>query len=521
MARSTRVCAVVAGALAAALPGAGAAATATVSLPSLSPVARTLATFASYNVDPSCNRGFHHTDFDNENLAAAASALRPARLRFGGSGADALVYGFSPGAPECAGIPAVPASCDYVTPGCLNATHWAALYGMSQKAGADFIFGVSINLADACAAGAGYAWNATNSGRLLAHLRATGQAVRLFELGNEVNNNGGPPCNLTAAMQAAALNEFHATLAAQLPGAALVGPDTGGAAPLAWLNALLPLVRPGVLSAITHHVYNGVSRGTFNSPEQLDRPLPEIAWYTNVTRALAPHSEVWAGENGPTGGGDDGTCGADAACGLFATTLWYADDMALRAAAGFAQYNRQSLWGGAYGLVNSESGAMALGRHDAVVLRPDFWVSFLWKRTLGRDVLAATSSSRTLRAYAFSGPPPSPHAAADACGAGAGGAAAQLLLLNLLNATVSVALPAPAGAPRFAAWSLVPAPGAGGGAFGTRAALNGATLPPAVDVRAGDPHTFLDGIVQPPVRGTAAGGVQLPPLSTTFLCYGA
>ena len=62
---------------------------------------------------------------------------------------------------------------------------------------------------------------------------------------------------------------------------------------------------------------------------------------------------------------------------------------------------------------------------------------------------------------------------------------------------------------------------AGGGAFGTRAALNGATLPPAVDVRAGDPHVFLDGIVQPPVRGTAAGGVQLPPLSTTFLCYGA
>jgi len=49
------------------------------------------AAYASYNIDPSCNRGFHSIDFSNGNLAAAGRALAPAVLRFGGSGADALV----------------------------------------------------------------------------------------------------------------------------------------------------------------------------------------------------------------------------------------------------------------------------------------------------------------------------------------------------------------------------------------------------------------------------------------------
>ena len=70
-------------------------------------------------------------------------------------------------------------------------------------------------------------------------------------------------------------------------------------------------------------------------------------------RALAPQAEVWAGEDGPTGGGEDGTCGAASACGTFSTVLGYADDLCLRAAKGFRQYQRQDLVGGRYGLVGT------------------------------------------------------------------------------------------------------------------------------------------------------------------------
>ena len=216
----------------------------------------------------------------------------------------------------------------------------------------------------------------------------------------------------------------------------------------------------------------------------------------------------------PIGGGNDGTCGALSVCGTFASVIFYADDMGLRAKHGFAQYNRQDLFGGAYGLVNSPTGRMALALEDAVVIRPDFWVSWLMKRTLGLSVLNATSSSRMLRAYAFAGAPPSLFAS-EHCGGVA------LLLINLDNGTAptAVALPAVAGASSFAAWSL--APSASGGAFGEDATLNGALLPTDVDVSKGDPRLFLQRIVQAPVAGKVGDGAQLPPLSATFLCYGA
>jgi hypothetical protein len=521
--------------LATAVAAATAAATAAAAAPSApvvvtlvsdAPISTTEPTFASWNIDPSCNRGFRDTAFDNANLLAAAVALRPSRLRFGGSGADALVYGLSDGAPECAAAGVNESACftGYTTPGCLNASHWDALFSLAQNSDTDFIFGVSINLAEACAAGPGYVWNASNAATLLAYLRRSGQAVWGFELGNEANNNGGAPCNLTPAMQAGAFNAFARMVAEALPGAKLIGPDTGYASWQTWLSALLPLVRPGLLHAVTHHVYLGMERKDFNVPDLFDTPVPEIEWYTSACRSLAPTAQIWAGENGPIGGGNDGTCGAESVCGTFASTLFYADDMALRAKHGFSQYNRQDLFGGAYGLTASPSGAMALARDDVVAVRPDFWTSFLWKRTLGLSVLNATSSSRLVRAYAFAGAPPSPFASGlcGGGGGGSGGSGLQLLLLNLDNATSAAVTLPPAGAGAsvtFAAWSLTPT--ASGGPFARVAALNGAVLPAAIDVARGDPRSFLERIVQPPVTGLVSGGAELPPLSTTFLCYSA
>jgi hypothetical protein len=314
-------------------------------------------------------------------------------------------------------------------------------------------------------------------------------------------------------MQAAALTVFGSMLSSALPSAKLIGPDTGCRDWQAWLQALLPLARPGLLHAVTHHVYLGMERRNFNDPDLLDSSLPEIEWYASTVAALQPAAQIFAGENGPIGGGNDGTCGKDSVCGTFASTIYYADDMALRAKHGFAQYNRQDLFGGGYGLVNSPSGAMALTRTDALHITPDLWTSFLWKRTLGLSVLNATSSSRLVRAYAFRGAPPSPFAS-GLCGA------LELLLINLDNSTAAtpVVLPPAAAGATFAAWSL--APGAGG-AFASEAILNGAPLPAAIDVSVRDPRDFLQHIVQPPVVGLVSAGLALPPLSTNFVCYSA
>ena len=187
--------------------------------------------------------------------------------------------------------------------------------------------------------------------------------------------------------------------------------------------------------------------------------------------------------------------------------------MALRALHGFTAYQRQDLFGGAYGLTNSPSGSMALTAADPVVIRPDYWVAFLWKRLLGPRVLNATSSDPRIRAYAFAGPPPSPFAE-PACAS----AAQQVLLLNLDAGSAHVSLPPGSPAARYAAWSLTSG-AADGDPFSLLAALNGSPLPTTVDAAVVNPATFLSSIEQPPVTGRAADGVVVPALSTTFVCY--
>jgi hypothetical protein len=183
-------------------------------------------TYASWNIDSSCNRGFHKTNFSNPNLLVAAKGLSPSRLRFGGSGNDALVYGLSSGSPECADISPTN-DCGYVTPGCLNASHWDNLYKFAESSGTQFIFGVAWGLPQACSEGASYTWNGTNAATLLSYMSSHNQTMWGFELGNEVNNNGGVPCNQTAQQQAAGMEKFAEMATAHQPEAMLIGPDSG------------------------------------------------------------------------------------------------------------------------------------------------------------------------------------------------------------------------------------------------------------------------------------------------------
>jgi hypothetical protein len=158
--------------------------------------------------------------------------------------------------------------------------------------------------------------------------------------------------------------------------------------------------------------------------------------------------------------------------------------------------------------------SMALGAEEPVAIKPDYWVAFLWKRTLGTAVLNATSSDPLLRAYAFLGRPPSPFSPAP-CQA----SPLQLLLINLSNTTkAQVTLPPAAGGSTFSAWVLSPL---GGDPFGTQALVNNVQAPTIIDAAKVDPTTFLQEIIWPPVTGGVADGLGLPPLSTTFLCYGS
>eukprot|EP00041_Stephanoeca_diplocostata_P013955 m.249823 g.249823 ORF g.249823 m.249823 type:complete len:191 (-) comp19529_c0_seq2:954-1526(-) len=165
----------------------------------------------------------------------------------------------------------------------------------------------------------------------------------------------------------------------------LVGPDSGYLKPQQWLEGFLEHAG-GLVHAVTHHVYPGVTLNNWNQSSTLDRVLSDIGWYVPIVRNGAPQAQIWAGEDGPTGGGEDGTCGAASACGTYATVPWYADDLGIRAKHGFAQWQRQDLIGGRYGLLSIPHDNEFLGPDDPVGIHPDFWVNFLWKRLMGTVV---------------------------------------------------------------------------------------------------------------------------------------
>lgn len=487
-----------------------------ITLESSTPVNTIGRTYVSTNLDPSCNRGFHHTAFSNPNLLAALTALAPSRLRFGGSGADSLVYGMDDAASLCAGTPPAPAppanGCSFGTPGCLNSTHWDNLYHLTNASGTEFIFGISYGGEHSCSST--YEWanstGYTNARNFLSYLSKNDQYIYGYEVGNEVNL-GEKNCHSNPGQQARALSAFHAlAVDSNLPGGpgATIGPDTGDIDAETWLTGFLPLTPQ--LTAATHHQYNGATQAKWDEPAQLDGLLPEILWFSALVRSISPETQVWGGEVGPHGGGENGTCLDYAICGTYASSVWFADDLALRAKHGYHHYQRQDLFGGAYGLTRGAvSGNLSLNAVEGLTLLPDFWTAFIWKRTLGLGVLNVSSSAPTVRAYAFSGPPPSPFAAPNCTGS-------QYLLINLAGDAPETATlpPSPPGS-LFSAWTL----GAGAeGVFGPLATLNGVALPEVVDVATIDPNTFLKAITQPPIRGSVQAGVVLPPHSTTFVC---
>jgi hypothetical protein len=142
-------------------------------------------------------------------------------------------------------------------------------------------------------------------------------------------------------------------------------------------------------------------------------------WFTSVVKEFAPTAQIWAGEDGPIGGGNDGTlrcsvlfsvhhivyattrnfasavaanvllymsvpcactyytgsCGGNRSiCTTYASALTYADDLGLRAKHGFSQYQRQAFFGGSYGLTDTKAKhpQSALGADEPLLLRPGY-----------------------------------------------------------------------------------------------------------------------------------------------------
>jgi hypothetical protein len=372
-------------------------------------VGETNVNYASWTIDSSYNRGFVHIDFDNHNLLAAAKSLAPSTIRFGGGGNDYLSYQPYSNCNSSAD------NDDFV---CLNTSHWNSLYNWANASGTEFIFGISYDFVKACAEKSAYVWKPDQAISMVKYIQSQKQTIWGFELGNEVNNRQ-KSCSTTGGQQAAAFKLFQSDVLNKLyPDKAsrphLIGPDVGFLDPELFLGDFLGNFSD--LYAVTYHVYSWLQRRNYDFSMPIDNSLRDgEGWYPGMVHAKAPEAQVWAGEDGPISGGEDGTCGGkfangsssgNSVCGTYATVPWYANDLGSRAVLGFSQYflwltfakhgmsricecteimacctagssryQRQDLVGGRYGLLQISHDGEALGKTDALRINPDFWAS--------------------------------------------------------------------------------------------------------------------------------------------------
>ena len=276
----------------------------------------------------------------------------PGRIRFGGTGNDALYY-------QVGGAPA----CHATSPGkyeCLNQTWWESLTSLSAAAGAPLIFGLNIHPADSGASPPQAPWNATNARALLAYAKAQNAPLFGLELGNEQNTE------MTAGEQAAAfrvlsgvVDEVYGPAAPNRP--LLFGPDphsfkdAGSALPVTVKYISEFVAAAGdVLAFATHHEYIEIDAASVVSPSFLDLTSTIARAVVSGVRNVSATVGVVAGEIGPHNGGTYGpggvtpNCAGNRVCGRFGSALWYADSMAAKAAAGYAAYCRQDVIGADY-----------------------------------------------------------------------------------------------------------------------------------------------------------------------------
>lgn len=306
--------------------------------------------FASWTVDPSRNRLFFDVNFTDPRLLYLARSIGGGSglIRFGGGGADELTYGGYGGLPPCDS----PQPWQYE---CLNKSTLDSLIALSRYSGNKLIFGLNIVPLGGPPPGPPTApWDTTTARGLLTYLRDTQAPLFGVELGNERNHHGFTPEQQSACFDT--LRDLLGELwpaPAQRP--ALVGPDADGAGNgpaddmIAYLAAFVQL-QGSALAAVTHHEYLQVNATSVLNASFLDRTGDIARAVVAGVRAVSASAPVWAGEIGPhtgnsAGNASAGDCGGNLLCGRFGSTLWYADSMGAKAAAGYDAFFRQDLVG--------------------------------------------------------------------------------------------------------------------------------------------------------------------------------
>lgn len=368
-----------------------------------------------------CSWGYSsvvNLDLSHPFLAKAIQALKPLRIRLGGSLQDQVVYDIGNLKSPCHPLQKINGQgwLFGFSKGCLHMKRWDELNQFFNQTGAIVTFGLNAlrgkhQISHHVWEGV---WDPTNAYDFIKYTVSKGYKIDAWELGNELSGKGiGASVGVT--QYGRDLIKLKRILDVLYENSrfkpSLVAP--GGFYEKEWYDKLLQVSGSGIINVLTHHLYNlgpgsdGHLEGKILDPNRLSKVETIFSNLSETIQKHGPWTSAWVGEAGGAY-----NSGGRYVSNTFLNSFWYLDQLGIASTYNTKVYCRQTLIGGNYGLLNTST----------LTPNPDYYSALLWHRLMGKKVLGVSSdiSSPFLRTYA--------HCSKDRAGV-------TLLLINLSNQT--------------------------------------------------------------------------------------
>lgn len=330
-------------------------------------------------------------DLTNGRLRKLAAALGPAYVRYSGTWANATYFSdtetYSGAAPR-----------GYDT--ALTRQQWRGAVQFAKTVDAEIVTSVATSPGARTPEGR---WQSDDAERLFRYTTSIGGRIAASEFANEPNLIGGtkPPANYTTSDYRRDYRIFYDWIRAASPATRILAPgaiELGAAHPLpASFKVFLKedLLERGSLrpDAVSFHYYGGTSKRCSGLDEA---DAVTNTWLSSIDTAivdtgalrdsLAAGAPLWLTETA------DAACGGSPWAKTFTDSFRFADQLARAARQGVQVYMHNTLAASDYGLLDEHSFAP----------RPNYWVAYLWRLTMGDKVLDAGKGrpEAGLRVYA-------------------------------------------------------------------------------------------------------------------------
>ncbi|CAL0330605.1 unnamed protein product [Lupinus luteus] len=369
-----------------------------------------------YNYCPWGYSSVTNLDLSHPFLANAIQALKPLRIRIGGSLQDQVQYEVGSLKSPCHSFQKMKGGLFGYSKGCLHMKRWDELNHFLNKTGAVVTFGLNAlrgrhKISETVWGGD---WDPSNAKDFISYTISKRYNIDSWEFGNELSGKG-IGASVGAAQYGKDLKKLkqilHTLYQNKKFKPSLIAP--GGFYQKKWFDKLLQVSGSGTIDVLSHHLYSLGPGSDENleskilDPERLSKVKTIFSNLSESIQKYGPWTSAWVGE----AGGAYNSGGRNVS-NTFVDSFWYLDQLGIASRFNTKVYCRQTLIGGNYGLLNTAT----------FTPNPDYYSALLWHQLMGKSVLAASSDvfSPYLRTYAH-------------CSKGRDGI--TLLLINLSNQT--------------------------------------------------------------------------------------